>query len=180
MRPLKVPGELTVRHQWEKLENYLAQHNPSLLADLNPPATVADIDALQSRLNANLPSDYIDLLMIHNGQRGRSEWLFEGEKFLSTREILMDWSTLCSLEVDGDFDNEVVNPEEGIKDCWWSKCWIPITSNGFGDHRCLDLDPSPEGENGQIINFFHDSPARSQVAKGFGTWFAQFVEKTIK
>jgi cell wall assembly regulator SMI1 len=176
MCPLKTPDGQSIKSLWEKLERHLRRHHPDLLADLNPPATTAEIDMFQSTLKTKLPAAFVELLMIHNGQRGQADWLFEGEKFLSIEEILMDWRTLCSLETDGDFDDAIADSQEGVKNCWWSKGWVPITSNGFGDHHCLDLDPSPEGERGQIINFFHDSPERSRVASGVSVWFAQFVE----
>lgn len=46
-----------MKQLWQQLENHLSAHNPELLADLNPPATDAQIRELEKTIGAQLPAD---------------------------------------------------------------------------------------------------------------------------
>lgn len=164
-----------MKHQWERLEAWLKVNNPSLLADLNPPATDADIHALEEKLGVKLPVDFVECLKVHNGQKGGSDWLFDGNEFLSIRNILMSWSVWTDLLEDGDFDDAISTPEDGIQNGWWVKEWVPFTTDAFGDCLCLDLNPSSSGNVGQVIKVFHDFPGREIEATSFSIWFDHFV-----
>lgn len=164
-----------MKQQWERLEAWLKANNPSLLADLNPPATDADIRELEKKLGVKLPVDFVECLKVHDGQRGRGDWLFDGNEFLSTRNILMSWSAWTDLLEDGDFDGKVSRPAAGIQPGWWVKGWIPFATNGGGDYLCLDLSPSSSGSAGQVIKVFHDFPDRVLEGEGFSAWFDRFV-----
>ncbi len=58
---------------------------------------------------------------------------------------------------------------------WWSARWIPFLTNGAGDLTCVDTDGSFTGAEGQILEFWHDSPDRFVVAPDLDTWLAHFV-----
>lgn len=165
-----------MKQQWVRLEAYLKANKPALLADLNPPATDAEIYELEQQLGMTLPADFVKFLKTHNGQKGKAEWLFDGNEFLSIRNILMSWSAWVDLMEGGDFDDRVSKPDSGIQTGWWLKGWIPFASNGGGDYLCLDLNPSESGDVGQVIKVFHDFPKRTLVASGFFRWLDDFVE----
>lgn len=162
--------------KWKRLESWLNIYNPKLLTDLNPPASDVDISELEQKLGVNLPVDFINCLKVHNGQMGRSDWLFGGNEFLSTKNILMSWSTWLDLLEDGDFDGKVAKPDVGIQKVWWTKGWIPFATNGGGDYLCIDLSPSKSGNSGQVIKVFHDFPSRVLESACFSAWFDSFIE----
>ena len=168
-----------MRHQWETLEAWLKANNPTLMADLNPPASDADIQNLEQKIGSRLPEDFIQCLKIHDGQKGESEWLFSGLEFLSSQRILDEWAIWKDLLDGGDFDDAEVKPEADIRPVWWSPKWIPFTYNGTGDHLCLDLDPAGGGRIGQVITLWHDDGARKKKADSFAQWFSEFVAKTV-
>ena len=56
-----------MKQLWQQLENYLSAHNPELLADLNPPATGAQIRELEQAIGVQLPSDFVCFLKVHKG-----------------------------------------------------------------------------------------------------------------
>lgn len=168
-----------MKQQWERLEAWLKANNPALLADLNPPATDAEIRELEQKLGVTLPADFVECLKVHNGQKGGADWLFSGLEFLSSRRILDEWAIWKDLLDGGDFDGAEAEPGAGIKPVWWSPKWIPFTYNGAGDHLCLDLDPSSQGRSGQVITLWHDDGARKKKADSLAQWFAEFVDKTV-
>jgi len=53
--------------------------------------------------------------------------------------------------------------------------WIPITANGSGDNYCIDLDPTDEGQKGQIIRMWHDDPQRELVSSSFRQWIYDYI-----
>ena len=74
---------------------------------------------------------------------------------------------------EGALDNQYSSV--GVKNNWWNPLWIPITYDGAGNHYCLDLDPAPEGNYGQIIRMWHDNPERTIEANSFKDWVANYA-----
>ena len=51
-----------------------------------------------------------------------------------------------------------------VPDLWWNPKWIPLTADGGGNGKMIDLDPTGNGTAGQIIQMWHDDPIRSKEA----------------
>jgi cell wall assembly regulator SMI1 len=168
-----------MKMQWDRLESWLKIYNPALFADLNPPASDADIQKLEKQLGVDLPTDFVEFLKVHDGQRCKAGWLFSDSEFLSSQRILDEWSIWKDLLDSGDFGGTEPKPGTGIRPMWWSPKWIPFTYNGAGDHLCLDLDPSSGGRVGQIITLCHDDGVRNKKADSFALWFVDFIDKTV-
>ncbi|WP_305840160.1 SMI1/KNR4 family protein [Photobacterium leiognathi] len=167
-----------MEHLWKKLEEWLAQNWPEGLSSLNAPATTQQIDELEFKLQAKLPSDFVACLKIHNGQSGFLSF-FDGMEFLSCEEIYSQWAVWNDLNKSGEFKGILSAPEPGIKNDWWNSKWIPFTHNGGGDHLCLDLAPSQSGSTGQVITMWHDMEARELQAKSFQEYFQYYVEGVL-
>ncbi|WP_375576326.1 SMI1/KNR4 family protein [Paracidovorax oryzae] len=168
-----------MKKQWDRLEAWLKANDPVLLADLNPPASDADIQKLEQQIGVKLPTDFIECLKVHDGQRGEAGWLFSDSEFLSSQRILDEWALWKDLLDSGDFDGAEADPDTGVQPIWWSPKWIPFTYNGAGDHLCLDLDPARDGRTGQVITLWHDDDTRKKKADSFAQWFADFVDMTV-
>lgn len=160
---------------WERLENWLKVHAPDVLNDLNPGASESDLLALETALGVILPEDLKDSLRIHNGQSGKSQWLIAGWELLSTKRILNEWEVWKDLNDGETFKDFDVDSQKGVANVWWQPAWIPLTYNGCGDHHCLDLAPTFEGKNGQIISMWHDWEERKVLAENYKQWFDQLV-----
>jgi len=160
---------------WRVLEEGLRIGNVSLLRDLNPPARADDIDRLQRVMGEELPVDFLAFLAVHDGQSGQAEGLFNGFECLSGRKMLLEWSAWNDLELDGEFDDRESDVDPGIQPAWWRAQWLPITSDGAGNHHCLDLGPTTAGHRGQVITVYHDMPARRICAPSFRTWFSTLL-----
>ena len=165
-----------MRSSWTRFETWLSEHWPEGLESLNPPATDEQIASLQKTLGVTLPDDYVACLKIHNGQSPDVGGLFDGSEFLSTDEILSQWSVWKELLDAGEFSSIESDPASGIRGDWWNAAWIPFTHDGGGNHLCLDLAPDASGSPGQVITMWHDSGERELVAPNFGAWFKSYTK----
>lgn len=168
-----------MKQDWEHLEAWLQAHEAKTLADLNPPATTAEIKDLERKLGYRVPSDYLQCLQLHAGQQGKAKWLFDGMEFLSIPNVVLSWEAWNDLAKDGDLDGLKSKPSEGIQPIWWSRSWIPFASNGGGDFLCLDMAPDTSGQLGQVIKIFHDFPNRELVSPNLNSWFKNFIDSKI-
>jgi cell wall assembly regulator SMI1 len=168
-----------MKKAWDKFEIWLAANWSESLSHLNPPATDDEILELENVLNHKLPEDYKACLKIHNGQDEDFGGFFDNSEFLSTKAVIAQYSIWKQLLESGHFDDIKSSPETGIKDTWWNNLWIPFTHNGGGDHYCIDLDPTSNGQHGQIITMWHDMPEREIESISFSEWFSNYVNNVI-
>ena len=162
--------------EFERFKQWLSLNYSDGLIDLNPPATDYEIEELTKILGVELPNDFLDVLRIHNGQKGESAWLFDSQEFLSTHRIIEEFNTWRNL-LNTQLQGKSSTPDEGVKNDWWNTNWIPFTSDGCGDHYCLDLSPTNTGTKGQIITLWYESSEREIVAPNFSLWFEEYVEQ---
>jgi len=168
---------------WKSIEIKLKEIAPDILDNLNDGITDAEVADLEKLINAKMPIDFIKFYKIHNGQKTESAGLIECEELLSFDRIKEEWKVWKDLLDTKDFaDNNgsyTSTPENGIKNDWWNALWIPITSDGSGNHYCLDLDPTEEGNTGQIIRMWHDDAERNLVANSFKEWMVDYKDKLV-
>ena len=160
--------------QFDKFKQWLTINYSDGLLDLNPPASDEEIEELTQAIGVELPRDFISVLKIHNGQKGESAWLFDSQEFLSTKRIIEEFNTWKNL-LDTKLKDKISSPDDGVKNDWWNTNWIPFTSDGCGDHYCLDLSPSSNGIEGQIITLWYELPEREIVSKSFSQWFEEYI-----
>lgn len=149
---------------------------PKLVNPLNPGASNEEFIHLEQLIGATLPTDFKDFYCTCNGGEG----LFEAEELLSITRIADEYKIWQDLRDKGEFTGITSAPAEGIKDDWWNPLWIPITYDGFGNHYCLDLDPSPTGLWGQVIRFWHDDAERYVKAPNFSQFIESYLEAIDK
>ena len=160
----------------EKFKEWLKLNYPEGFDDLNPPITKEEVEELQSTLGFSIPNELLELLKIHNGQKGNAGWLFDGQEFLSSSRIIDEWKVWKGLLDGGNFDGFCSEPEKGIKDDWWNDKWVPFTYNGCGDHFCIDADPDVGGNFGQVITMWHDAGERERLAPSLADWLKSYVD----
>lgn len=160
---------MTIKEIWESIEESLSEIVPDYQSTLfNDGVSDSDVNKLEKAIGAKLPSDFIEFYKIHNGSKYFT--LIYSEEFLSFDRMLDEWQVWKDLGISDPSD-----PEIGIKDDWWNPLWIPITHDGCGNHYCLDLDPTPEGNYGQIIRMWHDDGHRPLEASSFKEWMVNYA-----
>jgi cell wall assembly regulator SMI1 len=171
-----------MKDYWTKIENWIKLNHPVMIETLKNAASEKDFEKIESFLGNELPMAFKEFYSIHNGQVWTHLTLFDGDRLLSLAEILEEWNTWNAVmpEIDINTRNQFGQPatslpDAGIKADWWNSSWIPFTSNGCGDSFCIDLSPTSEGTNGQIIRMWHDDPARELIASSFKEWIETYV-----
>jgi cell wall assembly regulator SMI1 len=163
-----------MKKEFDEFKQWLSLNYSDGLLDLNPPASDDEIEELTNTLGVELPEDFIQVLKIHNGQKGEAAWLFDSQEFLSTKRIIEEfniWKNLLETELQG----KVSTPDDGVKNDWYNINWIPFTSDGCGDHYCLDLSPNSTGISGQVITLWYESSEREIVSLSFSQWFEEYL-----
>lgn len=169
---------MEIKEIWKEIEQKLSQIAQPVFDDLNKGAEQQDFDKLQNSIKKDLPSDFVELYQIHNGQMlENGGGLINGEQLLPIEIIIEElniWQELLNSNTFADMQSKA---DEQIINVWWSQYWIPITSDGAGNHYCLDLDPSDKGTYGQIIRVWHDSPHRAFVSESLTSWLNNFLNE---
>ncbi len=166
----------------QKLETWLAQHLPEILADLNAGATPEALDVFAQTVGCELPEDFRKLYARHNGQKGETAGLFYGMQFLSLEQAAMEWGVWRDLGADpsmGAGVNYESVPAGAIQLQYINLKWLPFSSDYGGNHLGLDLGPGAAGKVGQIINFGRDEHKKFVLAKtleDFLFWYTSRLE----
>jgi len=159
---------------WNRIERWLAAHAPALLADLNPPATAADLAAFAQATGLALPAEAAAAYARHNGQRGAGPPLF-GEY----RLLPLHLAARAALDMRA-VPSAPASAHGPVQPAWWHPGWLPVLSNGAGRYLCLDLAPPPApppgGTPGQVVQYDSRSPHRSIAAPGFAAWLTAFAQ----
>ncbi len=161
---------------WARIERWLAESAPDVLHSLRAGAPDEQISNAEAALGVTLPEDVRTSYRMHDGQSPDGPGLVDAWEFLSLSRMVEEWRIWKGLLDGGDLAEAKSEPEEGVADDWWSPKWVPLTYSGSGDHHCLDLAPTPDGEVGQIILMYHDVPTRQVVARSFGAWLEAFAD----
>lgn len=173
---------------WLTLEQWLGQHLPEVLADLNPGCSSEALEQLEHQLGCSLPADFKACYQHHNGQKGATTGLFCGLPFLSIEALYSQW--LGWQELAEDFSQEAAEyggenlaleitgdsyPDQSIKPTYINLKWIPISEDGGGNHLGVDLDPGTVGVVGQVINFGRDENNKFVLAPSLTDFVAWMI-----
>ncbi len=161
---------------WNRFEAWLDKHANLLLDDLNEGVSKEAFDPIESMMGVDLPSDFKDFYLIHNGQYSESEdRIFGLEELYSIEKMLEERNKLKEKFYNGDFDDLDSDPDDAIRGEWFNPYWLPLTGDGKGNHYCIDFAPSREGKIGQIIRFMMDNPKRKLITGSFREWMETYI-----
>lgn len=177
-----------ITETWKRYEAWLSAHRQGLLGYLNPPAKDADVNALEALVGFGLPEDFRCSLFSHDGQREHTEPTLDWT-YLCVSGITSKWSSLNKRWEAGEFDDwEWIDAQEpalaitasaGVRPSAWRPGWLPFLANGDGDLHCLDCDPAPGGQVGQVITVLQGAESRICLAPSFSAWFSGFVDDVV-
>lgn len=169
-----------VPKSWQRIENWLTQNLPEVVATLNAGASEAEIQAFENDFDLVLPDDVKESWRIHDGQQPhKSPGAIIGQPLDSLATIksnLCFWRQLDLEEENSDHDSGLGSqctstPIDAIRSSYTSPGWISL---GDWDGNCygIDLNPEPNGVRGQVINFGRDEENKFVLAL---SW-AHFLE----
>ena len=147
--------------EWNKFKAFLKSELPVYAERLSKGSDKTSIQALQNKLNIELPDEFKDLYLENNGED--TLWFAGGAmcgmKILTLKEIEKEWLMLNSLENKFQFNSKwrgSIHPSMAIRKEAFNKKWIPVFSDRNGNYLGIDLAPDVNGKMGQIINFGRD------------------------
>lgn len=170
--------------QLEKLQRQYPEAAAAYEIDLslNKGAGEADFAELEKELSYALPEDFKELYRIANGGVAY-EGVLAGEEWLSVERIIEEYGVWKGLYEGSMLEEEDGTPfgctpeDASIKpDLWWNPKWIPLTADGGGNGKMIDLDPTEHGTAGQIIQMWHDDPIRSKEVESLHDFFARYAQ----
>lgn len=151
--------------EWARFETVLAQKVPALHASLRPPASGDDLAAAESRVGLRFPEEVRRAYLRHNGsapsttsQANQGLLFFPFNWWASLDQLVAEWETRRSVAEQLRAEDPELFPEPRdswrglkVKPLWWNERWLPIGLSGTATCVCVDLDPGPAGDVGQII-----------------------------
>ncbi|WP_066800945.1 SMI1/KNR4 family protein [Moraxella oblonga] len=166
-----------IHAQFARLKEY---HQSDVDLSFNDGASDDDFAKLEKVLGFALPNEFKEIYRIHNGSDNNG--VFIDEVWFSIDNIISEYQVWIDLYNGGHFKDDENNdygcePEnDEIKsNFWFNPKWIPLTGNGCGDSKMIDLDPSNTGTVGQIIQMWHDEPSRTLEATSLKALFEKFA-----
>lgn len=178
---------MSVGESWGQIETWLSANALGIRKTLRPVAKAGAVEKLQQQLGATLPTDFVESVRLHDGQKPDAEHgLFPVAddvlgampscRLLSVKEIAREWAMLKKVYDGGNFADRKSEPGRGVRADWWNPGWVPIADNGGGDYCCIDLAPGKGGVVGQVIVYFNDMTERPKVAKSYGAWLEKLAK----
>jgi cell wall assembly regulator SMI1 len=165
----------------KSLSHWLATHAPHFCLSLGDPITEESLAETETLLARKLPSDYVAFLREHDGQRfvpghkpgvGTLAPIFQSFEILSASYSRGEWQ---SMRTWGDGPRNI-RSSGPVRPLYTHDAWWPFTViYGSSYHHCVDLDPSPGGDVGQIIVVSMKDDRRTVVA----TSFADFIDRLV-
>lgn len=144
------------------------------------PASVEEITQAERRVGVGFHPHLRILLSSANGATDNSPSLVNTFSLMSADEIVSAYEFLSAEFPDGRNiehpDHAPIDAAPGIRSTWWWPKWIPFMANGGGDYLCVDMDPAPGGNSGQVVIYYHDETFRSKEAPDIGQMFARIAD----
>jgi len=134
---------------WREIVEQVQGVSADIFATLNPPATEAEIEALEQRVGVAVPQAFKDYLATVNGQNeaGAEYPLVGYRRLYGVAEIIEQMDLLESLF---DATEVAAGAENKIRQLLWSLRWVPFASFEGYDALIMDLDPPGNGVYGQV------------------------------
>lgn len=155
----------------EKLISLYGRLDPAIIPDFNPPATKSDIDKAQRALDVTFPSELVEFLLVHNGQRNpgrKPNWALpcliyhDGDEksygigrsskaWLNDLSGIVKFTEYDRLDYDeyGFADDDHDYPMHGPAK--YHRNFLAITRTENADKLMIDLEPTEGGQVGQIV-----------------------------
>lgn len=157
---------------------------------LNPPASSAEIEALETAIGYALPEELKALYRISNGQQDpyrvepkEGQYavnLFGHYDFLSIDQALSSYQFQLDLreELGTDLDTYITVREGDFVDrVNWQKGWFPIAGSD-ANQIAVDLNPPRGGTYGQLVNIGPDDDERAVLATSISEFFITATNNT--
>ena len=188
-RPRRPPGEPKplleedIAPVLARLDAWYGSHLPRDRYRFNPPASDADIEALDHLVGFRMPRAWRQLYRWHDGENDDRLGHIYGLPLLPLQQVADQWRSWTRVLADFAGDRYAIAggawPEGAVDPAYINRAWIPLTHDGSGNHIGIDFDPWPRGRVGQVILYGRDEDVKAVLAESLGTflgWIADLLE----
>ncbi|MDO4245022.1 SMI1/KNR4 family protein [Deinococcus sp. VB343] len=149
---------------------------------LNPPATPAEIAATEQKLGVSFPADLRELYLQANGSEGGLLLGLPLHTLAQLEDAYANWENVVygdngMFEESEDEDLYSSCPPGTVQSRYWVRGWIPLCTDGGGNHIAYDLAPAEAGSVGQLINMGPDEDDHIQLARSLAEFWAVCARK---
>jgi cell wall assembly regulator SMI1 len=156
---VELVNRLHARWIWRRCYALLDEWAPKIRARLPAGVSAELLSRVEQHVGRPLPGVLVELYKQHNGlgwplfinQRSQSTLL------LSLDDALTESSFMRDALADQTLQLPVLNGSRGVRSAYWLEAWLPIATFGNGDKLFVDLDPTPDGRYGQIVEWSHEA-----------------------
>ena len=148
--------EQTMEQSWTRLRTALRTLAPIIEADLQPGARSEDLEQCEAMLDQTLPKDVRTLYSLCNGastdeQGSFTKGLFDMWSWYDLEAII--WRRQLQREHYGEMEplRDFPASDARIQALNFHSAWIPFLVHEDGNLLCIDMAPTPLGQQGQII-----------------------------
>jgi cell wall assembly regulator SMI1/predicted DNA-binding WGR domain protein len=172
-RPIDPKTAASVKASWKRIDGWLTQHAPPLMAKMGKGATSESIARAEAILGVELPDDVRASYAVHDGSGGQT--LFPSGEYLSLDGILDQYRCWKELVEEGTLLSGVTSPKGPIRNDDYNLKWIPLTHN-CGDHTLIDLAPAEGGKVGQLIDLSHETGPEGVAAPNLAEYLSALAD----
>jgi cell wall assembly regulator SMI1 len=171
----------SVAEDWDRIHRWLGKHAPKILGNLNPGATGEEIATAERVFGTAMPAEWRALYGIHNGMNSDGNFgsLFHGMTFLPLMRVIAECSQNADSkkEVGSEYTPEVMrNADPGInRPDLHNPGWIPFAHDGGDTLIRVDMNPSADGNRGQVIFTDHSYCVGILLAPSIGKFLTDFA-----
>jgi cell wall assembly regulator SMI1/predicted DNA-binding WGR domain protein len=173
-RPIDPKTAASLEASWKRIDAWLTQNAPALMAKMGKGATPEAIARAEATLGLELPDDVRASYAVHDGDGDIS--LFPSGEYLSLDGMLVQYKIWKELVDDGTLVSGAADPKGPIRNDDYNLNWIPLTHDGGGDHMLIDLDPAEGGKVGQLINFSHEGGPEEVAAPNLAEYLSALAD----
>lgn len=162
---------------WDQVEFELPRiyQGKSSKEMLLPPATEAEIAALEREFGVELPLDYKQSLQIHSGAL-YWVWLWGAVSLLPPNKVVRAWRENLELAAQPHNKGATLKPVGPVIGVLFDPRWIPFAEDN-GIPICLDLAPAQGGLLGQVICVDWEDGTVRVVASSYSTFLERGVSE---
>lgn len=165
---------------WERLVEWLEHNSPRVHRGLSPGTPEARLRLFFRQLGLEPPPAVREFFGWQGGQDDSSPCgLLEGWSLLSLDEIAGHYETMLDTARLGEVRLDWLECEGPVKPLYASPLWLPVAHDHSGNLICIDLDPTPEGAVGQVIEVDFDCSHRRVLAPGLAAYLEQLHQRLV-
>lgn len=167
-----------MKKEWEHFES-LIKHKKDymeIVVSFNPACTAEQVKLFEHQIKFNLPNDFKESLLVHNGFTGNKHdycWFEVGGHqwyLLNTTDMFYYWDDYNYGRYD--YKGPFSLKDSGVKDLEWDRKWLPVAENKNGMFCCIDMNPGSGGRTGQVFKLGDgDGDYHEVIAKSFKEFF---------